>query len=447
MDKKSLLEQVRNDEVNFISLQFTDIIGSVKSLDIPVEQLPEVLDDGIWFDGSSVEGFSRIQESDMHLRADMQTYAVLPFSPAAFKRARILCEVFKQNGEPFEGDPRGVLKRNLDKLKSERGWVLNVGPEPEFYLFKKRDGNEHMHPVPYDVGGYFDFSANDQALNVRTELMATLQEMGLKVEVGHHECGLGQHEIDFKFADALKTADNIMTFKSAVKAIAAHNGLIASFMPKPLYGAAGSGMHCHQSISSLEGENLFYEASDSANLSLMAKHYLAGLLAHAKSMAAVVAPCVNSYKRLVPGYEAPVYIGWAQVNRSALVRVPKIINGNKKAVRIELRFPDPSANPYLAINAMLAAGLDGIERELELAAPLNNINVFNLSEKEREAMQIGVLPGSLIEAIEEFKKDDLMERAMGSSLYQKFLASRLAEWEDYRTSVSDWEVARYLETI
>jgi glutamine synthetase len=446
MQIEALLEQVQKDEVNFVSLQFTDIIGSLKSLDIPIEQLAEVLNEGIWFDGSSVEGFSRIQESDMHLRPDPETYAILPGNHSEFKRARLLCDIYKQNGEPFEADPRGVLKRNLDKLYSEKGWILNVGPEPEFYLFK-RDGNEHIHPVPYDVGGYFDFSANDQALNVRNELMATLQKMGLHVEVGHHECGLGQHEIDFKFADALRTADNIQTFKSAVKAIAARNGLIASFMPKPLYGAPGSGMHCHQSIFTPEGENLFYSASDPTNLSELAKHYIAGILHHAKAMAAVLAPSVNSYKRLVPGYEAPVYIGWAQINRSALVRVPKVITGKKKAVRIELRFPDPSANPYLAINAMLAAGLDGINQGMELVAPLNNINVYDLCDQERQDLNIDVLPGSLIEAIGEFKSSSLMREAMGQSLFDKYLNSRLAEWEEYRTSISDWEVNRYLETI
>lgn len=446
MNTDELLKQVVNDEVDFISLQFTDIIGSLKSLDIPIEQLPEVLEEGIWFDGSSVEGFSRIQESDMHLRPDPETYAVLPGNHVDFKRARLLCDIFTQNGEPFEADPRGLLKKNLGKLFAEKGWILNVGPEPEFYLFK-RDGNEHMHPVPYDVGGYFDFSANDQALNVRTELMATLQSMGLRVEVGHHECGLGQHEIDFKFADALRTADNILTFKSAVKAIAARNGLIASFMPKPLLGAPGSGMHCHQSISTAEGENLFYSASDPMNLSDLAKHYIAGILYHSKAMAAVLAPSVNSYKRLVPGYEAPVYIGWAQINRSALVRVPKVIAGNKKAVRIELRFPDPSANPYIAINAMLAAGMDGINQKMELVAPLNNINVYDLCAQERKDLGIDVLPGSLIEAINELKSSKLMREAMGEALYEKYLNSRLDEWEEYRMSISDWEVNRYLETI
>ncbi len=446
MQKAALLEQVRKDEVNFVSLQFTDIIGSLKSLDIPTEQLEEVFNEGIWFDGSSVEGFSRIQESDMHLRPDPETYAVLPGNHSEFKRARLLCDIYKQDGEPFEDDPRGLLKRNLEKLYSEKGWILNVGPEPEFYLFK-RDGNEHIHPVPYDVGSYFDFSANDQALNVRNELMATLQKMGLQVEVGHHECGLGQHEIDFKFADALRTADNVQTFKSAVKAIAARNGLIASFMPKPLFGAPGSGMHCHQSIFNSEGENLFYSATDPMNLSELARQYIAGILHHAKAMAAILAPSVNSYKRLVPGYEAPVYIGWAQINRSALVRVPRGINGNKKAVRIELRFPDPSANPYLAINAMLAAGMDGIEQGMHLVDPLNNINVYDLCEQERQDLHIDVLPGSLIEAISELKTSELLQTAMGQSLFDKYLNSRLAEWEEYRTSISDWEVNRYLETI
>ena len=444
MDTKELIKRVREDKIKFISYQFTDINGVVKSLDGPVDRLEESIDNGIWFDGSSIEGFARIQESDMHLQVDPETYAILPWSPDELKRARVLCDVLRPNGEAFEGDPRGRLKYNLKKLKDERGWTLNIGPEPEFFLFL-RNGTESIHPVPYDIGSYFDFSANDQAVIVRTELMSVLKQMGLNVEVGHHEVALGQHEIDFRFDDALKTADNVLTFKSAIKAIAAKHGLIASFMPKPIFGTNGSGMHCHQSISK-NGDNLFYDGDDPNHLSTIAYGYMAGQLAHARALSAVVAPSVNSYKRLVPGYEAPVYIGWAQVNRSALIRIPMVSPGNKNGVRIELRFPDPSANPYLAFNAMLAAGLDGIDRGLDCPEPLNNVNVYELSEKERLAKGIEVLPGSLKEAVDIYLSDPLLQAALGATLSEKFVDTRLAEWEAYRIHVSDWEVRRYLET-
>ena len=446
MDAKDLLKRVKEDRIKFISYQFTDINGVVKSLDGPVERLEEVLEEGIWFDGSSVEGFARIQESDMYLRVDPSTYCMFPWSDPENRRGRVLCEIYNQDDRPFAGDPRGSLKAALQKLREERGWTLNIGPEPEFFLFL-RNGKENIHPVPYDVGSYFDFSANDQAVNVRTEIMSALRMMGLNVEVGHHEVALGQHEIDFKFDDALKTADNVLTFKSTVKAIAAKNGLIASFMPKPIVGINGSGMHCHQSISNAQGDNLFYAPGDPMNLSPLAYAYMAGLLSHARSMSAVLAPSINSYKRLVPGYEAPVYIGWAQVNRSALVRIPRVIKGKGGAVRMELRCPDPSANPYLAFNAMLQSGLDGIDRNLTCPEPLNDVNVYELTEAERQAMNIHTLPGSLMDALREFEADPLMRTTLGENLYEKFITSREAEIEEYRLHVSDWEVSRYLETI
>lgn len=446
MNSSELKNQVVRDKIKFISYQFTDINGVVKSLDGPVEQLDDVLDNGIWFDGSSVEGFARIQESDMHLVPDPETYAMLPWTNPDYRRARVLCDIHTQNDEPFEGDPRGRLKKFLADIKNKYGWTLNVGPEPEFFLFL-RNGLEKTHPVPYDVGGYFDFSANDQAVNVRTEIMSTLRAMGLEVEVGHHECGLGQHEIDFRFDEALRTADNVQTFKTAVKAIAAKNGLIASFMPKPTFGAPGSGMHCHQSIHDNDGKNLFYDATDSMHLSKLAHSYIAGQLNHATGMSAVLAPTVNSYKRLVPGYEAPVYVGWAQVNRSALIRIPKTQERNHQAVRIELRCPDPSANPYLAFLAMYAAGIDGVLKDTPLPEPLNNVNVYDLTPEERISREIEMLPGSLKGAIDRFEKDQVIQQAMGNELTEKFINARLAEWDEYRMSVSDWEVSRYLEAI
>ena len=443
MDKKELLERIKKDDVKFISLQFTDVTGSVKSVDITPERLTTALDDGVWFDGSSVEGFARVQESDMRLVLDPTTYAVLPWNPKELQRARVFCDIYKPDGEPFEGDPRGVLKRILSKI-DQKGWVFNIGPEPEFFLFK-RNGEASMHPVPYDVGGYFDFSPRDQATLVRTELMHALNAMGLEVEMGHHEVARGQHEIDFRYDDALRTADNVITMKYTVKAIAAKYDLIASFMPKPIFGVNGSGMHTHQSIFSKKGENLFYNGEDENHLSDLAYYFLAGQLKHARGMSAVLAPTANSYKRLVPGYEAPVYIGWAQINRSALIRLPRYTTGRNKSVRLELRCPDPSANPYLAFAAMLAAGLDGIEKDLECPPALNNLNIWNLSEEERAERGISALPGSLAEAMHEFESAEVIKEALGPTICNVFSRAKWAEVDEYRTRVTDWEVSRYLE--
>jgi glutamine synthetase len=443
MDTKELLVRVKSDNVKFISYQFTDVTGAVKSVDAPVKQLESTLEDGVWFDGSSVEGFARIQESDMRLVIDPDTYAVLPWSPSEARRARVFCDIFTPDGQPFEGDPRGTLKRMLAKL-TERGWTYNVGPEPEFFLFR-RNGNVGIHPVPHDVGSYFDFSADDEAVRVRTELMDALISMGLDVEVGHHEVAIGQHEIDFRFADALRTADNVLTLKYTVKAIAAKHDLIASFMPKPVFGINGSGMHCHQSIFDSKGNNLFYDAKDEYHLSPMAYGFIAGQLKHAPALAAVVAPTVNSYKRLVPGYEAPVYIGWAQINRSALIRIPRFTDGRVKSMRAELRFPDPSANPYLAFTTILAAAMDGVDNNLIPPAPLNNINVYHLDEAERIKMGIASLPGSLAEALEELEKDQVVRAALGGTIYDAFTRAKWDEWDAFRINVTDWEVEHYLE--
>lgn len=443
MNSKDLLARVKEDNVKFISLQFTDVTGAVKSVDMPVSRLEVALEDGVWFDGSSVEGFARIQESDMRLVLDPETYAVLPWTPIERRRARIFCDIYTPDGKPFEGDPRGTLKRLLAKLE-ERGWTYNVGPEPEFFLFRRNGGS--VHPVPHDIGGYFDFSADDEAVRVRTELMEALNQMGLEVEMGHHEVALGQHEIDFRFADALRTADNVLTLKYTVKAIAAQHGLVASFMPKPIFGINGSGMHCHQSIFDRNGENLFFDPNDEYKLSQLAYHFIAGQLHHARAMAAVVAPTVNSYKRLVPGYEAPVYIGWAQLNRSALIRIPRYTEGRHKSMRAELRFPDPSSNPYLAFTVMLAAALDGIDRQLMPPAPLNNINLYHLSKEERAQMGVRELPGSLAEAMRELEQDEALKDALGPVTYEAFLRAKWAEVEEYRMKVTDWEIERYLET-
>lgn len=445
MDNKELVSRVKEDKVKFISLQFSDVTGSVKSVDMPVRHLEDVLKDGAWFDGSSVEGFARIQESDMRLIIDPDTYAVLPWSSAESKRARVFCDIHMPNGEPFEGDPRGTLKSVLKRIE-EKGWTYNIGPEPEFFLFKGGNGRS-VHPVPHDTGGYFDFSSFDEAVVVRTALMDALDAMGLDVEVGHHEVALGQHEIDFRFADALKAADNVLTLKYTVKAIAAQHGLIASFMPKPVFGINGSGMHCHQSLFDTKtGQNLFFDQDDEAHLSKLAYAFIAGQLNHARALAAVVAPTVNSYKRLVPGYEAPVYIGWAQQNRSALIRIPRYTEGRDKAVRAELRFPDPSSNPYLAFAVMLAAALDGIEKDMQAPKPLNNINLYHLDSKERKKLGVKELPGSLAEALTELERDEIIKSALGANTYEAFTRAKWEEWDEFRLRVSDYEIERYLET-
>jgi glutamine synthetase len=443
MNNQDLLARIKEDGVKFVSLQFTDVTGVVKSVDIPINRLQMALDDGVWFDGSSVEGFARIQESDMLLVLDPKTYATLPWTPIDARRGRIFCDIYQPDGSPFPGDPRGTLKRVLAKVE-QRGWTYNVGPEPEFFLFR-RNGETHIHPVPHDVGGYFDFSANDEAVRVRTELMNALSIMGLEIEMGHHECALAQHEIDFQYADALQTADNILTMKYTVKAIAAQHDLVASFMPKPIYGINGSGMHCHQSLSDAKGKNAFFDAKDEYHLSKLAYGFIAGQLEHAQALAAVVAPTVNSYKRLVPGYEAPVYVGWAQINRSALIRIPHYTQGRDQSVRAELRFPDPSANPYLALTVMLAAALDGIDRQLTCPPPLNNVNVYHLTKEERKELNISELPGSLAEALRSLDADPLLKEALGPTIYETFTRAKWAEIEEYRMKITDWEIGRYLE--
>jgi glutamine synthetase len=438
-----IISRVKEDKVQFVCLQFTDVTGAVKSVDIPSQRLEVALEEGVWFDGSSVEGFARIQESDMRLVPDVETYAVLPWSETERRRARVFCDIYLPEGEPFLGDPRGTLRRVLDRIQS-RGWIFNVGPEPEFFLLRK-NGPEMIHPVPHDVGGYFDFSASDEAQRVRTELMLALSQMGLEVEMGHHEVALGQHEIDFRFTDALRAADNVVTLKYTIRALAAKYGLVATFMPKPIYGINGSGMHTHQSIFDLQGNNLFFDSEDEFHLSSLAYGFIAGQLAHARSMAAVVAPTVNSYKRIVPGYEAPVYVCWAQINRSAMIRIPSYTPGRDSTSRAELRFPDPSCNPYLAFAVMLAAGLDGVEKGLACPEPVNHVNIYEMSKAELAEQGIDQLPGSLAEALDELEGDPVLRQALGSEVYEAFVRAKRAEWDEYRTRVMDWEVSYYLE--
>lgn len=441
---EKLLKRVHEDGVKFVCLQFTDVTGGVKSVDIPAAQLEQALADGIFFDGSSIQGFARIQESDMQLVPDEETYAVLPWSQEERKRARIFSDVYTPAGELFQGSPRGVLKNYLGKLE-DRDWQFFVGSEPEFFLLSKANADT-IHPVPYDVGGYFDFSARDDAQRVRAELMGALTKMGLEIEMGHHEVARGQHEIDFQFADAMRTADNVVTMKYAVKALASQAGITATFMPKPIQGVNGSGMHCHQSISDKNGKNLFHDPDDEFYLSEIAYQFIAGQLHHARALAAVVAPTVNSYKRIVPGYEAPVYICWAQMNRSAMIRIPHASPEKPKATRAELRFPDPATNPYLAFTAMLAAGLDGIDKKMSCPPPVNNMNIYDMADDELDELGIGQLPNSLGAALDEFEKDEVLQEALGPETVGSFLRAKRSEWEQFSMQVTDWEVNQYLET-
>ncbi len=444
--EKSVLQDVQDKGIRSIELQFCDVLGTTKSLTIPAQHLEEALERGVWFDGSSIQGFARIQESDMFLRPDVRTYRVLPWTGNSTPlRARIICDVHNPDGSPFEGDPRYALKRAV--AEAERmGFTYNVGPELEFFLFRK-NGETHR-AVPHDVGGYFDYSPNDEAQRVRGDIVAALQALKINVEMEHHEVATGQHEIDFRYENALHTADNAMTFKYTVKGIAAQHGLFATFMPKPIFGINGSGMHCHQSLVDKDtGENVFYDASgEPFRLSSIAQHFVAGQLTHARAMAAVVAPTVNSYKRLTPGYEAPVYICWAQRNRSALIRVPRYSPGREQSTRVELRFPDPSANPYLAFAVMLSAGLHGIKQQLVPPPPVTD-DVYEWDEAERQAHGVGTLPGSLKEALDELACDEVIKEALGEHIYEAYSRAKQLEWDEYRIHVSEWERERYLETL
>ncbi len=442
----AVLEDVKANDVRFIDLQFTDVLGTTKRVTIPSQHLEESLNRGTWFDGSSIQGFARIQESDMYLKPDARSYRVLPWTGNGTpRRARIICDVYNSEGNPFEGDPRYALRRAIAKAE-EMGYIYNTGPELEFFMFRKNGGETRA--VPHDVGGYFDFSPNDEAQMVRSEIDEALMALKIDVEMEHHEVAIGQHEIDFRYGEALHTADNAVTFKYTVKGIAAKYGLFATFMPKPIFGINGSGMHVHQSlVHKNTGETAMYDAnSEIFRLSEVAQQFVAGQLLHARALAAIVAPTVNSYKRLTPGYEAPVYICWAQRNRSALIRVPRYSPGREVSTRVELRFPDPSANPYLAFAVMLTAGLEGIEKKLTPPAPVTD-DVYEWSDEERTAHGVGVLPGSLREALDALADDQLLQEGLGHHIYQAYYRAKSLEWDEYRIHVSEWERERYLETL
>lgn len=435
---EELLSLSEEQGVKFVNLQFTDVLGTPKNVAITIDQLPKVLERGCMFDGSSIEGFVRIEESDMVLRPDPDTYTILPWRQQGGKTARIICDVCKTDGTPFEGDPRHVLKRAI-KQAADLGYSFNVGPECEFFLFQV-DSNGDPTTVTHDEAGYFDLAPIDMGEEARRDMCLTLEEMGFEIEASHHECASGQHEIDFKYTDALRAADNIITFKAVVKTIAKRHGLYATFLPKPIYGIAGSGMHVNQSLFR-DGQNAFYDANDPLGLSKVARNYIAGLLAHIRGTTAITNPLVNSYKRLVPGYEAPVYVAWATKNRSPLIRIPA---ARGEGMRIELRNPDPSCNPYLALACMLTAGLDGIKHDMVPPANVER-NIYAMTAHERTALGIKSLPESLKEAMDALMADGLMVSALGNHVVTKFVHAKEKEWEDYSLRVHQWELDHYLK--
>lgn len=428
---------IKKAGIRFINLQFTDISGSVKSVGVPASMWPDIVAHGQWFDGSSIHGFARIAESDMLLVPDLPTFIQIPWDEDV-PTARVICDVFHPDGSPFEGDPRRVLRRMVMEAEAE-GLTYFTGTELEFFLFKPHADGSLLPLVPQDRAGYFDVST-DLAHTVRRHMVDHLVRMGLEIEALHHEVAVGQHEINFKYDKALATADNAVTLRLTVKAVAQKHGLYATFMPKPIFGENGSGMHTNQSLWK-NGKNAFVGTKDQHGLSELAKHFIAGQLTHARSLSAVIAPLVNSYKRLVPGYEAPVYVSWATMNRSALIRVPRISPGRENATRIELRCPDPSANPYLAFAVMLAAGLDGVKRKLQ-APKAAEEDLFHVSEARRQRMV--AMPGSLGEAIREYKKSRLIRQTFGDDLFNSYMAAKTQEWDAYRLQVSQWELDRYL---
>lgn len=437
---QDIMSMAEAENVRYIRLQFTDLLGIVKNVEIPVSQLSKALDNKMMFDGSSIEGFVRIEESDMYLYPELSTWMVFPWTAgdSGGKIARLICDVYNPDGTPFAGDPRSMLKRMLKEAETMGFTSMNVGPEPEFFLFKTDERGEPTLEVN-DNGGYFDLAPSDLGENCRRDIVLALESMGFEIEASHHEVAPGQHEIDFKYANAVEAADQIQTFKLVVRNIAREHGLHATFMPKPLFGVNGSGMHCHQSLFSGQ-DNAFYDESDELGLSDTAKHYLAGLLHHARGFAAITNPTVNSYKRLVPGYEAPCYVAWSAKNRSPLVRIPA---SRGLSTRIELRNPDPSANPYLALAVMLASGLDGIKRRMKLSAPTNH-NIYTMSEDERRAHKISSLPGDLEEALEEFQQDEVVTAALGEHIVSHFVEAKEIEWNLFRTQVHPWEREQYI---
>lgn len=439
-DKNYVLKMVKERNVRFIRLWFTDILGFLKSFAITPSELEGALNEGMGFDGSSIEGFARIDESDMMAMPDPNTFALLPWRPKETPVARMFCDILEPDGTPYKGDPRWVLKRNLKKA-ADMGFTYYVGPELEYFYFKSSEGN----PEVLDKGGYFDLTPLDAASDLRRDTVLTLEEMGIGVEYSHHEVAPSQHEIDLRYTDALTMADNAMTYRLVVKEIALKHGVYATFMPKPIFGENGSGMHTHQSL--FKGDkNAIFDPNDKYHLSDVGKSYLAGLLSHSPEITLITNQWVNSYKRLVPGYEAPVYISWAQRNRSDLVRIPVYKPGKEKATRLELRSPDPACNPYLAFAVMLAAGLDGIEKGLTPPPPIEE-NIYEMTPQKRKKLKIGQLPEDLWEAIKITEKSPLIKECLGDHVFENFIINKKIEWEKYRAQVTDYELDQYLSIL
>ncbi len=438
--KEDIIKQVKENDVKFIRLWFTDILGQLKSFAITDNELETALTDGMGFDGSSITGFQDIEESDMIAMPDLSTFQILPWRPQEKAVARMICDVLTPDREPYEGDPRFVLKRALKRAADMGFDHYYLGPELEYFYFKDNKSTEII-----DTGGYFDLTPLDAASDLRRETVFALEKMGIRVEYSHHEVGPSQHEIDIRFGDALKISDDVLTYRLVVKEIAQKHGVYATFMPKPLFGENGSGMHSHQSLFT-GSKNAMFDASDEWNLSTVGKQFIAGQLKHAREMSCVFAQYVNSYKRLVPGYEAPVYIGWSRRNRSALIRVPMYHPGKEQATRAELRCPDPSCNPYLTFAVMLNAGLDGIEKGYELPAPIEQ-NLYDLSDAERAQMGIDSLPDSLGEAIALTKNSELVKKALGDHVFERFITQKEKEWDTYRLQISTWELEKYLPIL
>jgi len=438
--KEYVLKTAKEHDVKFVRLWFTDILGVLKSFAITVEELEGALSEGMGFDGSSIEGFCRIDESDMMALPDPETFQLLPWRPKEHHAvARMFCDVMRPEGTPFEGDPRYVLKRNL-KIAADLGYTFYVGPELEYFYFKDKYGTETL-----DEGGYFDMTPLDVATDLRRETVLTLEAMGIGVEYSHHEVAPSQHEIDMRYTDALTMADSVMTYRLVVKQTALEHGFHASFMPKPIFGQNGSGMHVHQSLFK-EGHNAFFDAKGQYSLSDTARAYIAGLLKHAPEFISVTNQWINSYKRLVPGYEAPVYLSWARRNRADMIRVPGYKPGKENATRIEFRAPDPACNPYLAFSVMLAAGLEGIAKGYECPDPVEE-NVYVMSLEERQRRGIDTLPSSLYDAVRLTEKSDLVRKALGDHVFNAFIQNKMIEWDEYRTQVTEWEIKRYLPVL
>jgi len=440
LSRKDVLRIAKEKRVRFVRLWFSDILGFLKSFAITIRELESALEDGMGFDGSSVAGFARIDESDMVAKPDPSTFRIFPWKANDHVVAVMFCDILQPDGKPYQSDPRWVLKRNLERAQ-KMGYTFNVGPELEFFYFRNSSGK----PELLDSGGYFDLTPLDVASDLRKQAVMVLEEMGIQVEYSHHEAAPSQHEIDLKYTDALSMADNTMIYRLVVKEVALKNGVYASFMPKPVFGINGSGMHTHQSLFK-GSKNAFFDPKDKYHLSDVAKHYIAGLMKHAREITLVTNQWVNSYKRLVPGYEAPVYISWAQKNRSDLIRIPVYKPGKELATRVEYRCPDPACNPYLAFSVMLAAGLEGIEKKYPLRDPVER-NVYEMTEKERRRHRIETLPEDLWEAIQVTEKSDLVRRALGDEVFYKFIENKKVEWERYRSRVTDYELEQYFSVL